>query len=107
MGTKKTKDRIWASFYWPGMSGDINRYCISCDRCQKITPKGRVAKVPLQKMPIPDNPFDKVAVDLVGPIKPVSNAGFRYVLCMVDYATRYPEAVPLKNEEATTVAEAL
>ena len=107
MGAKKTKDRIWGNFYWPGMSADITRYCISCERCQKITPKGRVAKVPLEKMPIPDNPFDKVAVDLIGPFKPVSDAGFRYVLCMVDYTTRYPEAVPLKNVEAATVAEAL
>ena len=31
----------------------------------------------------------------------------RYILTLVDYATRYPEAVPLKNIDTETVAEAL
>ena len=33
--------------------------------------------------------------------------GNRYILTMVDYATRYPEAVPLKDIQTETVAEAL
>ena len=107
MGTKKTRERIWNSFYWPRMCQDIMRYCVSCDRCQKITPKGRVSKVPLGKMVIPHVPFEQVAVDLIGPIKPASEKGFRYVVVMVDYATRYPEATPLKSIEASQVAEAL
>lgn len=107
LGAKKTQERIWAVFYWPGMCGDIRRYCQSCDRCQKITPKGRVRKVPLGHMPLPFIPFERVAVDLVGPIKPASSSGNRYILVMVDQATRYPEATPLKNVEAKTVAEAL
>ena len=45
-------------------------------------------------------------MDLIGPIIPASNSGHRYVLVMVDYATRYPEAVPLKNISAEEVAEA-
>ena len=46
-------------------------------------------------------------MDLVGPILPPSEMGHRYILTLVDYATRYPEAVPLKNIETETVAEAL
>ena len=30
-----------------------------------------------------------------------------YILTLVDYATRYPEAVPLKNIDTKTVAEGL
>ena len=52
-------------------------------------------------MPLIDRPFRRVAVDLVGPISPPSEKGHRYILTLVDYATKYPEAVPL------TVAEAL
>ncbi|XP_070191645.1 uncharacterized protein [Littorina saxatilis] len=47
LGTKKTRERLWADFYWPGLCEDVRRYCQSCDRCQKVKPKGRVAKVPL------------------------------------------------------------
>ena len=52
-------------------------------------------------------PFRRVTVDLVGPFSPPSEKGHRYILTLVDYATRYPEAVPLKNIETETVAEAL
>ena len=46
-------------------------------------------------------------MDLVGPITPASERGHRCILTLVDYATRYPEAVPLKNIDTETVAEAL
>ena len=58
-------------------------------------------------MPLIDMPHRRVAVDLVGPISPASEKGHRYILTLVDYAARYPEAVPLKNIGAETVAEAL
>ena len=58
-------------------------------------------------MPVIDSPFQRVAIDLIGPIIPASDRGNRFVLTMVEYATRYPEAVVLKNEKAETVAEAL
>jgi transposase InsO family protein len=107
LGISKTLDRIRAVFYWPDMGGDITRFCRSCDICQKTIPKGRVPKVPLEKMPLIDMPFKRVAVDLVGPISPPSEDGHRYILTLVDYATRYPEAIPLKKIDTPTVAEAL
>ena len=58
-------------------------------------------------MSLIDMPFKKVAVDLVGPISPANEKEHRYIFTLVDYATRYPEAVPLKNTETETVAKAL
>ena len=107
LGIKRTKDRSQTNFYWPGMQGDITSFCRSCDVCQKTTAKGSVPRVPVGDMPLIDMPFRRVAVDLVGPISPPSEKGHRYILTLVDYATRYPEAVPLKNIETETMAEAL
>ena len=107
MGIKKTVDKIQSAFYWPGIQGDMTRYCKSCDVCQKTVNKGSVPKVLLEKMPLIDKPFKRVAIDLVGPIGPPSEDGHRYILTLVDFATRYPEAVPLKNIDTETVAEAL
>ena len=45
--------------------------------------------------------------DLVGPIYPASHNGYKYILTAVDHASRYPEAVPLKNIDTETVAEAM
>ena len=86
---------------------DVKRFCASCDLCQRTAPKGMVRKVPLQNPPLIDTPFRRVAIDLIGPISPASGSGKKYILTMVDYASRYPEAVALKGVETERVAEAL
>nr|XP_054755693.1 uncharacterized protein LOC129261667 [Lytechinus pictus] len=107
LGASKTGDRILANFFWPGMHHDVKLFCRSCDSCQRSFPKGKVTKVPLGSTPLIDEPFHRVAVDIVGPIAPISSKGNRYILTLVDYATRYPEAVPLRNIDTSSVAEAL
>ena len=107
LGIKKTLDRVVSEFVWPGVCGDVARFCKSCDICQRTIQKGRVTKVPLGKMPLIDTPFKRVAVDIVGPIEPRSDKKSRYILTMIDYATRYPEAVALPSIETERVAEAL
>ena len=106
-GVKKTTEGILSNFYWPNLKTDIINFCRSCDICQKTVTKGSERKVPLGSMPTIEQPFKRVAVDLVGPITPPSEKGHRYILTMVDYATRYPEAVALRNIDTETVAEAL
>ena len=93
LGAKKTIDRVAEKFYWPGITADIKRYCASCDACQRTTPRDKVSKLPLGQMPLIDTPFQRVAVDLVGPINPPTEIGNRYILTLMDYATRYPEAI--------------
>ena len=45
-------------------------------------------------------------MDVVGPL-PRTSRGNRFILVVSDYATRYPEAIPLRNVTAKTVAEVL
>ncbi|XP_063597903.1 uncharacterized protein LOC134774421 [Penaeus indicus] len=103
---RKTSEKIFYKFFWPGAGADIKRYCRSCPVCQKFSPKGKVRKVPLVSMPIISEPFTRVAIDLVGPLTS-SNRGHKYILTLIDCATRFPEAVPLKNIDSVTVAENL
>ena len=77
LGIKKTTDKIESACYWPGIQSDLTRFCKSCDVCQKTVNKGSVPKVPLQKMPLIDTSFKRVAIDLVGPIRPPSEEGHR------------------------------
>jgi RNase H-like domain found in reverse transcriptase/Reverse transcriptase (RNA-dependent DNA polymerase)/Integrase zinc binding domain/Integrase core domain len=106
-GINRTKLRILAQFWWPQLSADVARFCKSCDICQRTISRGRVPHVPLGNMPIIETPFDRIAIDLIGPIVPASERGHKYILTIVDYATRYPEAVALKDISTVTVAEAL
>ena len=107
MGIKKTLARMEPHVFWPGMAAEVTRMVRSCDICQKTTDKGRATIAPLEPLPIISQPFSRIAVDIVGPIVPSANDKSRYILTIVDFATRWPEAVPLRDIEASTVAEAM
>ena len=106
LATKKTYDRVTSNFFWPGAHDDVSRYYQSCDICQRTIPKGRCGKTPLVAMPIIGEPFARVAIDLVGPL-PMSGRKHRWILTLVDCATRYPEAIPMKGIDTIECAEEL
>ena len=62
-----------------------------------------IDKAPLKPIPAVKEPFARIIIDIVGPL-PRTKEGNRYLLTILDQATRYPEAVPLKEISATTVA---
>ena len=51
-------------------------------------------------------PFARVAIDMIGPLTR-TKVGNKYILTLMDYGSRYPEAIPLKNTDSQTVATAL
>ena len=65
--------------------------------CRRTIPKGEIVKALLGKMTRIDVPFRIVAMGLVRPLEPRTHSKIRYILTLVDYATRYPEAVPLSS----------
>ncbi|XP_069835633.1 uncharacterized protein [Dendropsophus ebraccatus] len=107
LGIRKTQDRLKQRFYWPGMGKEVANFCRSCLVCQRMGKPGHVPKAPLIPLPIIDEPFQRVAVDIVGPLAVPSSSGKSYILTVVDYATRYPEAVALSSIRADKVADAL
>ena len=68
LGFKKTPERIRQNFSWYGITKDVREFCKTCDICQKTAPKGRVAPVPLQNMPVIETPFNRIAIDIIGPL---------------------------------------
>ena len=64
-----------------------------------------IPRAPLGKMPLIDLPFKRVAMDLMGFITPANEKGHRYILTLVDYATRYPEQ--RWNSKSTPVNKSL
>ena len=107
MGVKKTTDRLLKRFYWPNVFHDTKEYCYSCANCQKsVTGKRQISKAPLEPLPVISTPFERIAIDIVGPLER-TKSGNKYILLMCDYATRWPEAEPLKSIEVECVAEKL
>jgi transposase InsO family protein len=51
-------------------------------------------------------PFERIAFDIAGPF-PVTDSGNKYIMVVIDYFSKWPEAYGLPNQEAVTVSKAL
>ncbi len=105
LGFRKVKQSIQRRFTWPNICADVESYCKSCEICQKSNKRGQ-AQVPMIERPILSEPFEVIAIDLVGPL-PMAKGKFQYLLTTMCLATRWPDIVPLKSITARAVAEAL
>lgn len=102
LGHDKAFSRIRERFYWPGYWNDVYNWCKTCSGCatRKSTTPSR--RTPMNNVTA-DYPTHIMAVDLLG-LLPESQQGNSYVMVMADYFTRWMEAIPIPNQEATTVA---
>lgn len=103
-GVTKTFRLIRNRFVWPELKKNVENFvrtCISCQRQKLVRIKTR------QPMVITDTPadaFDKVSMDLVGPL-PITPDENQYVLTIQDNLTKYCLGFPIKNKRASTVAD--
>ena len=51
-------------------------------------------------------PWERIGVDITGP-HPKSRNGYKYILTVTDYFSKWADAFPIRNQEATTVARVL
>ncbi len=103
---QKTYARISSQLVWPSMYTDVQTYCTTCPTCQKNSAVHRQDRAPLLPLPVISVPFQHMAMDIVGPLEK-SSAGHRYILVISDYATRYPEAFPLRSITTPKIINAL
>ncbi|XP_058614187.1 LOW QUALITY PROTEIN: uncharacterized protein LOC131528813 [Onychostoma macrolepis] len=105
LGVQNTTQRIRDRFHWPGLEADVRRFCQACPTCQRTSPRTPPPS-PLIPLPIIEVPFERIGMDLIGPL-PKSARGHEHILVIVDYATRYPEAIPLRKATSKAVAQEL
>ena len=104
MGEKRTLLRARAQFFWVGMAADVRDWCRSCRTCGGRRPPPSTPHHPMQRQVV-SAPLQRVALDIMGPLDPPTSHGNRYLLVVVDYLTKWVEAMPMKDQTAETCAQ--
>lgn len=102
-GITRTFNRINSQYYWKGMRRQIKEYIQKCPTCQRNKTNNRTLKEPMVITTTANRAFEKIFLDIVGPL-PRSNNGNNFILTLQDDLTKFAWAVPMENHEANTVA---
>jgi transposase InsO family protein len=76
--------------------------CLICARRKSFGD----TKAPLQPLPPVVAVWERIAMDVVGPIQE-SNKGYRYILVISDWSSRFVFTISMKNQTAPTIARCL
>ena len=92
---------IAAKYFWPTMARDIAAFIAACTACQMADK--RTPRAPLQPWEAPSGPFQRVHIDLYGPL--VSLGSKKYVAVLTDAFSKWVEVEAIPDKGAQTVAE--
>ena len=97
--TALTRDRC----YWPGMVTDIAEYCGKCERCT-LAKAGKKLHSTMSSLTA-SKPLEILAIDFT--VLEKSSSGIENVLVLTDVFTKFTQAIPTRDQKATTVARVL
>ena len=104
-GPNRTATKVLQSrFYWPSISKDSYSFVKTCDHCQSIGNISRCHELPLTNI-LEVEIFDVWGIDFMGPFPP--SFGQVYILLMVDYVSKWVEAITTPTNEAQVVLKFL
>lgn len=95
------KDR----FYWPNMYAYVQSFISSCETCQRTKCDTAPPKAPMVEMFIPSAPMQFISLDIA--YLPRDNSGYQYILLIGDIFSKFISAVPLKDQTAPIIVDAL
>lgn len=103
-GVVRTKQRLRELYWW--LDYEVQSIVASCSACQSCDKTAWTCPAPLQPVDLPDGPFQKVAIDIVGPFERATR-DCRIAIMMVDYYSKWPEVAFTSNVTTDTITKFL
>ena len=91
---------LQSGFYWPSIFKDAHLFAKSCDQCQRTENIGRRNEIPLTNV-LEIELFYVWGIDFMSPF--TSSYGHKYILLVVDYMSKWVEAIPTITCDAKVV----
>jgi hypothetical protein len=95
-GINSTIERIKLYVTWPGIERDVGKFIKRCKICQMNKETRRNTKLPLIITDTKSCPWEKVYLDVVGPLT-TTEKNMKYALTCQDNLSKYVIAVPIEN----------
>ena len=99
----RTATLIAENNYWGGIIQDCRDYIKNCHEC-KLEKAHFSQPQQLRSIPVTDQSFHRVGIDLVGPL-PRSSAGNKYLVVAMDYLSKWPEVAALPDKTSAGVTQ--
>ena len=105
LSARKIADKILqASFHWPTLFKDCFEYCKTCARCQQLGGVTKRNMMPLTPILIIEIVYCW-GIDFMGHF--LSSCGYLYILLVVDYVSKWVEAIPIRTNDHKVVLKFL
>ena len=95
----RTKSRLREKVWWPGMDKQVEEVVRAYHPCQLVGPRAKPE--PVRSTRLPEGPWKEISIDLLD----VSSG--EHLLVVVDYYSRWIEAILLKKTDAHHVVKSM
>lgn len=103
-GVERTTDLVRQRYYWPGLYQDVKNWCQQCARCVLTKPVHPTVRTPMGHL-LASRPNQILAIDFS--LLEHAHDGREHVLIMTDVFSKFTQAVPTRDQRASTVAGVL
>ena len=104
-GIVKLYEQLRRKYYFPGLLTIVHQYVKSCIECESTKPKLNEPKIHYARIPLDYRPMARFSMDVKH--MPKSKLGYAYILVCTCESTNWIVGIPIADEQAETIADAL